>query len=1126
MSPRVRPQVRRAAASGVARCATALTALLVALPWLSGCGPKSSSPPSATSEKSGDEFQRLSVQGRSFYDSNEAAKAVEVFRQATALQPTHPDARQNLANALLKANDPTGAAEQARELLRLNQNLGAAHFILGAALLREGKAEQAIQELQIAKDFDRTINAVSYLLGRAHLDVGHFEDAAGLFEEVTQFETNHPSAFYNLSQTLTRLGRSDEATTALNTHRTLLGQRGGASVDQSAVERCPYTEIQVPFRLEQPDPKGTAVTFTDATAAVLGPDASRFAGPIAVIDINHNGVNDLFVRDGASQFRLLLNDGAQLKPGPNPVSVNPSNRYSRVLVGDLNRDRYEDIVILGDRGLHAFRLATNGVMTDSTAFSNLRNQPAEDGLLMDVDFAGNLDLVLVSPSNRVLRLLRNLGNMYFTNATDVSGFSPDLSGIQNIAADDWNGDELNDVLVARSGQPPLLLAKQRGGPVTNAPPAVPWPATTVFTLGDLNNDLRNDLLLAEPQQLTVILSGFDQRTTIPLTGTEIRSLALLDYDNDGWLDIVATTASGLRAWRNAGQAGFQDTTAALGLSKLPAGAVSSLVFADFDNDGDTDLAAAVDGQGVRILRNEGGNQLQQLKLRLLGTRSNASGLGLRIEAVAGNWRAIRTVHQLPIEIGVGSRTKIDTLNVRWFDTMSTDVDTPVQPRQQVAMVELIRPTGSCPYLYRWNGKEFTFVTDLLGAAPIGLPLAEGRYIEADPDEIVRIGSEADFPARNGQFVVQITEELREVLYLDQATLLVVDHPPGTEVLSTDKLVPGRPFPPTGWITVRQVHPPIKATDLAGADVTDALRAADQTMVSPAALRAPQQRGYAQPHGVVLDFGALDPSAPHVLVMEGWLRFGGGMANIAASRDPEVPFPFPTLDAEVEGTWRPVDVTVGAPCGKTKTIVVDLEGCLPKGTQRLRLKAGFEIHWDRIAIAQKAGESGTRIQRLEPGKADLHWRGYSEFKDLPWTQPLTPDYARVRSWPDWRITPTGWCTRYGPVEELTAIRDGGLALLNGGDELTLEFEANRVSPKSSTDIRTFFLFTVGWDKDADFHVVQGNRVEPLPWEDMNDQLYGRETRPIHAGDELNQRYNTRWVGPMAQIRRSAEFRKSR
>ena len=60
------------------------------------------------------------------------------------------------------------------------------------------------------------------------------------------------------------------------------------------------------------------------------------------------------------------------------------------------------------------------------------------------------------------------------------------------------------------------------------------------------------------------------------------------------------------------------------------GAVDSLVAADFDQDGDTDLVTSAPG-GLKFLRNDGGNANKQLKLRLLGNRSNASGLGVRVE---------------------------------------------------------------------------------------------------------------------------------------------------------------------------------------------------------------------------------------------------------------------------------------------------------------------------------------------------------------------------------------------------------------------------------------------------------------------------------------------------------------
>ncbi len=40
----------------------------------------------------------------------------------------------------------------------------------------------------------------------------------------------------------------------------------------------------------------------------------------------------------------------------------------------------------------------------------------------------------------------------------------------------------------------------------------------------------------------------------------------------------------------------------------------------------------------------------------------------------------------------------------------------------------------------------------------------------------------------------------------------------------------------------------------------------------------------------------------------------------------------------------------------------------------------------------------------------------------------------------RRTPAGWCTRYGPVDELVGDRKDSLVLLNGGDELALSFKA--------------------------------------------------------------------------------------
>jgi hypothetical protein len=587
-----------------------------------------------------------------------------------------------------------------------------------------------------------------------------------------------------------------------------------------------------------------------------------------------------------------------------------------------------------------------------------------------------------------------------------------------------------------------------------------------------------------------------------------KGLLLVDYDNDGWLDLLAF-GNGVRVWRNVGKRGFEDVTAVLGLDK--AGPVEDVVAADFDQDGDTDLVTAA--TGLRYWRNEGGNANKQLKLRLVGNRSNASGIGCRVEIVSGHWRTIRTLKQLPFEIGVGKNEKLEMLQMRWSDLTTTTLEIPVE-LQPFEAVELVLPSGSCPYLYAWDGAKFRFVTDILGAAPLGLPVSESRYVEQDPDEYLSLGNERQFPPLNGQYEVRITEELREVLYLDQARLVVVDHPAGTMVTPTSKMHASRPFPPHELWTLRPRYALKQAKRNDCLDATESLSSIDTRMIGPERLREPQLRGLAEPFGVTLDFGELSVSEPLVLVLTGWLRFGGGMANIAGALDPNLPFPFPTLEAELpDGSWKRVPVDVGVPAGKTKTILVDLENKLPAGTLRLRLTTAFELYWDSVSLCVKVSAQENHQTSLRPSQSDLHWRGFSEFSPLPDWLPLTPEYDRLRDAPPWRRTPYGWCTRYAAVDELIADKDNSLALLNGGDELSLSFAADRLPPKPDGFERDFFLFVVGWDKDADFHVGQGWQVEPLPFHGLDDQAYGRQVRPSDLNDEWKAKYNTRWVGPL-------------
>ena len=98
-----------------------------------------------------------------------------------------------------------------------------------------------------------------------------------------------------------------------------------------------------------------------------------------------------------------------------------------------------------------------------------------------------------------------------------------------------------------------------------------------------------------------------------------------------------------------------------------------------------------------------------------------------------------------------------------------------------------------------------------------------------------------------------------------------------------------------------------------------------------------------------------------------------------------------------------------------------------------------------------------------------------------------------------------------------------ATVAAGDELTLEFSASELPPIPSGLRRRFFLWTVGWNKDADYHVAAGDRIDPLPWHGMDDARHGQEARPAFPSDALHQRFNTRWVGPLNYERVEARRR---
>ena len=1055
-------------------------------------------------------FTQLMNRGNGLLEKGDAVVAIGVYTQALRLSPESTDVRLNLANAYLLAALPDDAERMCKQTLELDSNSAAAYYLLGCALLRKNQAEPAAQALQQSWKIDPAVPALDFQMGMAQEELGQVPDGIRDFENVIRAVPDHPSAHFQLSQLYRRAGRADDAARELEVHQAIMARSSSPVISVAALERCKYTLPLSPFVLSQPDPHGIPVRFVEETAAAFGALAPDCRGPLAVLDYDHDGRSSLFAQQKSGGFLLLDNRGGHFSALGRPLRGPAGAVYHIALAGDLDNAGFDDVVVLGEQDSRVFKFYEHGRFRDATRAAGLEGLKATTGLLADLDFTGNLDLVVVQPGGAGLGLYRNLGNFFFDGTWSDSGLPKAFPGAVQVITDDWDSEGLPGVFIARADAAPTFYGKKRAATFSATNLTQGWPTGAVMVTGDLYNDLRPEAVIATATTLEIIDRDKSRRLSLPLQGFKVAGLLLADYYNDGWLDLFAYGSDGVRVWRNAGHAGFIDVTAELGLDHV--GPVDGIVAADFGGNGGIDLVTSSDA-GLRFWRNDGGNQNLQLKLRLIGNRSNTTSLGVRVEVLAGNWRTSRTVRRIPLEIGVGQHKQLDALKVHWFDLSTAKVDVPVV-RNVYTVTEPTLPSGSCPYLYAWDGKGFEFVTDILGAAPLGLPQNERRYVPADPEELLALGDEAKFPPHNGAYEIRITDELREVLYLDEARLVAIDHPQGTIVNPSSKMRSGAPFPPHELWTLRPLAAPRHAVRSDGLDVTEALAHVDNQMVSPVRLRRPQLRGLAEPFSVTLDFGPLPVERPLVLALTGWIHFGGGMANIAASLDPTLPYPFPVLEAELsDGTWRNVDIEVGTPAGKTKTILVDLEKKLPAGTQRLRLSTAFEIYWDCALLCEKDGAAETHGYNLHPEHADLHWRGFSRYADLPPSLPLTPIYTEVSPTPPWDRTPAGWFTRYGAVGDLVAQHDDRLVLLDGGDELALSFDAAQLPPPAPGMTRDFFLHVVGWDKDADFHVGQGWQLGPLPFQGMDDQAYGHEARPSHIDDSWIKAYDTRWVGPV-------------
>jgi Tfp pilus assembly protein PilF len=1065
------------------------------------------------------EFVRLMNLGKAQLENRNSAGARAAFEKAVALEPGSPPAWRNLARAFLLANQPEPSLQALERARALKKESAATSYLLGLTQARNSKFELAIPYFEEAVRLDPDTPALRFQLANAYQLTRRTDQALIQWRETVRLDPLHASAQFKLAMLARQSGDQAEYERRQQEFmrlRTLFGDQGRTP---TALERCLYTRPE-PGTLEpEPISPSIPVVFRDQTRQRLPQEATDHVAAVSVIEIEENGRTSLLLvsTNGSTAWLLAGSEKPFLHVAGSLASASGSARsVTECVTGNFKDEvpageKYDptvharnDLVCLGPDGVRLWERTGPTNLTDVTAQAGLAGVKSRRAVWLDYDHDGDLDLALATAGG--LQLWQNNGDGRFTNVTEAVGIT-ETGACVDLAAVDLDGNGAIDLVAARGAKPTLVFLNQRTGHfLLQSEPPGPWPPANRVLSNDLNNDGVADVLLFQPERAVLIAGKKADRKEIPFPGLSVDAAALLDFDNDGWLDLCLA-GHGLdqpdrglvELWRNQGNGSWSNVSGAANLDALDLPRPAKLLAVDLDDDGDTDLLLLTRTGQLKYISNEGGQANGQLKLRLVGTKTNPAGIGTRLEVRAGNYWITRAVGALPIELGLGGHRQLDSVKTIWTNGIEDNEIGLDRPTNVLTIVEKNVAAGSCPYLFAWDGQRFRFATDLLGNSPLGLSLRRGVVLPSDPEEIVRIGGAGDFQPRQGYYELEITEELREVLYLDQARLLAVDHPVDVEVHSNDKLGPP-PFPPSVLRPIRVLRLPVRAEGDDGLDRTEALQAIDGRFAPPGPILPPPLRGMCHPLVLTLDFGPWDGlmEKPLVLALTGWLQYGDASANVAASQNASLPVVPPKLEAQGnDGAWTLVDSAVGLPAGKTKTILCDLAGKLPPETRRLRLTTTFEVRWDRIALGETVPGAVIRQFALDPAEARLDWRGFSEIRARVPGHPPRPDYNRVSTRPPWRTTPQGWCTRYGDVLELLTRRDGQLVLMNGGDGLRLRFQAADLPPvpTASGRTRTYFFYSVGWDKDADYNVVEGDTVEPLPVPEVADWVT---------------KYNTRWV----------------
>jgi len=869
------------------------------------------------------------------------------------------------------------------------------------------------------------------------------------------------------------------------------------------------------------EPATADMELTFTAEQISGAPAGRWEDAM-LIWLTGEGLPAVFVAND----REMRQAGAAIALGSFPVSADG------IVALDWNNDFRTDLFLAGKGGLRFYQQQQDGTFTDVTAKTGL---PADilqgdyyGAWAADIDLDGDLDLIVARRAGPPLLLRNNFDGTF----TPLPIF-PEVDSVRAFAWADLDNDGAPDAALVDVRGALHIFSNERSGLFRKWPVSPPNGRFLALAIADANDDGVLDLIALRDDGKLLRISDKDKRSSwetaelvhwgsLPsdVQPGDARLLAA-DLDNNGELDLVASTPAESRAWLGTAGGKFTPLPASLSPRLLAA--------ADLDGDGRIDLLG-LDAQGRPVrYRNSGRMNYHWQAVRPRASqgktegdnRINSFGIGGDAELRTGTHVVKQSITSPVVHFGLGERRRSDVVRIQWPNgTFQIEFDMAID---SIVVAEQ-RLKGSCPFLFAWNGERFDFVTDFLWSTPLGMYIQaqdKGGFLQTT--DWVRIRGDQLQP-RDGTYEVHVNANLWETHFFDYMALMIVDHPPGTEMFVDERFFL-TPTPPAFHFTGAP-HPVARAWDHHGKDVTAEVRAVDGVYLDRCGRGTYQ--GIAIDHWVEVDLGDDAPKVgPLWLVAYGWVHPTDSSINFAMAQGNHPPPHALVLEVpDGKGGWKVGRGRLGFPAGKNKTMLIRLDGIEGTGvSHRFRLRTSMEIYWDALLYARGLDDTIAVQQTLSPTYADLHFRGVLQMSKANPSSPELPQYDRIISHGQhWRDL-IGYHTRFGDVRELLERVDDRYAILNAGDELTLRFAVP--APHRPGWRRDFVWVCDGWVKDGDLNTRFGKTVLPLPSHEMkaynispgrleDDAVYRRHPKDWEV-------YHTRYVTPELYERGLRNFR---